>query len=94
MRFDSDKSFDELRDDLLADIGAQPAEITDLPALATRDWDAFAADEDGSRSSLTYVKPSSLMVVDDNPPLRKAALVLDNKLATLARRIASTGDAH
>ena len=44
MRFDSDKSFDELRDALLADIGVEPAQITGLPALAARDWDAFAAD--------------------------------------------------
>ncbi|WP_409430780.1 DUF302 domain-containing protein [Mycobacterium sp. SMC-16] len=158
MRFDSDKSFDELRDALLADIGVEPAQITGLPALAARDWDAFAADiqrqagpsdfmlmhlidhtgwlgtagverkalrvilgnpliaitmirhdltaalfapveilltdEDGGRSSLTYVKPSSLMVVDDNPPLRAAALILDDKLAALAEKVASTGDAH
>lgn len=157
VRFDSDKTFDELRDDLLADIGAEPAQITNLPALAERDWDAFAADvqhqagpsdfmlmhlidhslwlstagverkvlrvilgnpliaitmirhdltaglfapvevllteEDDNRSSLTYVKPSSLMVVDENPPLRAAALVLDEKLAALAEKVASTGDA-
>lgn len=157
MRFDSDKSFDELRDALLADIGAEPAQITDLQALADRDWNAFAADvqrqagpgdfmlmhlidhtgwlgtagverkalrvilgnpliaitmirhdltaalfapveilltdEDGGRSSLTYVKPSSLMVVDDNPPLRAAALILDDKLAALAEKVASPGDA-
>ena len=144
MRFDSDKTFDELRDDLLADIGAEPAQITGLRALADRDWNAFEADVqrqagpsdfmlmhlidhtswlstagvdrkalrvilgnpliaitmirhdltaglfapvevlltevDDNRSALTYVKPSSLMVVDDNPPLHAAALILDDKL--------------
>ncbi|GAA2414255.1 DUF302 domain-containing protein [Mycolicibacterium llatzerense] len=156
-RFDSDKTFDELRDDLLADIGTEPAQITDLRALADRDWNAFAADvqrqagpsdfmlmhlidhgswlpaagverkvlrvilgnpliaitmirhdltaglfapvevllteEADNRSALTYVKPSSLMVVEENPPLLAAALVLDDKLAALAKKIASTGDA-
>ena len=45
--------------------------------------------EDHNRSSLTYIKPSSLMVVDDNPPLRAAALALDEKLAALAARVAA-----
>jgi hypothetical protein len=35
-------------------------------------------------SSLIYVKPSSLMVVEDNPKLRSAAKELDAKLAELA----------
>lgn len=43
-------------------------------------------DEDGG-SSLTYVKPSSLMVVDDNPPLQSAAEALDAKLAALAAKV-------
>jgi uncharacterized protein (DUF302 family) len=158
VRFDSDKTFDDLRDALLADIGAEPARITDLSALAERNWDAFAADvqrqagpsdfmlmhlidhtvwlstaglerkalrvilgnpliaitmirhdltaglfapvemllteAEDNRSSLTYVKPSSLMVIEENPPLRAAALLLDAKLAALARKIASTGDTH
>ncbi|WP_020099719.1 DUF302 domain-containing protein [Mycobacterium sp. 360MFTsu5.1] len=157
MRFDSDKTFDELSADLLADIGTEPAQITDLQALADRDWNTFAADvqrqagpsdfmlmhlidhtrwlstagverkalrvilgnpliaitmirhdltaglfapvevllteADGNRSALTYVKPSSLMVVDDNPPLLAAALILDDKLAALAEKVSSTGDA-
>jgi uncharacterized protein (DUF302 family) len=154
VRFDSDKTFDELRDALLADIGAEPAQITDLQALADHDWDAFAADvrrqagpsdfmlmhlidhtlwlstagverkalrvilgnpliaitmirhdiaaalfapvellltdEPDNRSSLTYVQPSSLMVVEENPPLRAAALILDDKLAALAEKVSST----
>lgn len=43
--------------------------------------------EDDDRSSLTYVKPSSLIVVADNPPLLAAAQVLDDKLATLAAAV-------
>ncbi len=38
-------------------------------------------------SSLTYVKPSSLMVVEANPELLRAAEQLDAKLATLAARV-------
>jgi uncharacterized protein (DUF302 family) len=41
--------------------------------------------EDGS--SLIYVKPSSLMVVEDNPELRSAATELDAKLAALAVKV-------
>jgi len=43
-------------------------------------------DEPGG-SSLTYVKPSSLMVVEPNPPLRAAAEALDAKLAALAAKV-------
>lgn len=44
-------------------------------------------DEDGGRSSLTYVKPSSLMVVEPNPELLGAAEELDAKIAALATRV-------
>jgi len=44
-------------------------------------------EEDGGRSALTYVRPSSLMVVEPNPPLLEAALALDTKLAALAASI-------
>jgi uncharacterized protein (DUF302 family) len=47
-------------------------------------------DEGGDRSSLTYVKPSTLMVVEDNPKLLSAATELDAKLAALAAKV--TGD--
>jgi uncharacterized protein (DUF302 family) len=43
--------------------------------------------EDDNRSSLTYVQPSSLMVVEPNAPLLEAALDLDAKLAALAHSI-------
>jgi uncharacterized protein (DUF302 family) len=40
-------------------------------------------DVDGGGTALTYVRPSSLMVIEDNPPLLKAAEALDAKLAAL-----------
>lgn len=43
-------------------------------------------DEPGG-SSLTYVKPSSLMVYEDNPHLLSAAGELDAKLAALAAKV-------
>jgi uncharacterized protein (DUF302 family) len=46
-------------------------------------------EEDGGRSALTYVVPSSLMVVEPNEPLRAAALQLDAKLAALAAKVTS-----
>jgi uncharacterized protein (DUF302 family) len=46
-------------------------------------------DEGEGRSSLTYVKPSSLMVVEPNPELRSAAEELDAKLAALATKVTS-----
>ena len=45
------------------------------------------ADEGKGRSSLTYVKPSSLMVVEPNPELLSAAKELDAKLAALATKV-------
>jgi hypothetical protein len=36
---------------------------------------------------LTYVKPSSLMVVEPNPELLSAAQELDAKLAALAEKV-------
>ena len=46
-------------------------------------------DERDNRSSLTYVKPSSLMVVEHNPELLSAAEKLDAKLAALANKVTS-----
>jgi uncharacterized protein (DUF302 family) len=43
--------------------------------------------EAGGRSALTYVVPSSLMVVEPNEALREAALELDAKLAALAAAV-------
>ena len=46
-------------------------------------------DQGEARSSLTYVKPSSLMVVEPNPQLLSAAQELDAKLAALATKVTS-----
>ncbi|MCS3470890.1 hypothetical protein M2401_004648 [Pseudomonas sp. JUb42] len=57
---------------------------------------AFAAvellliEEEGDRSSLMYLKPSSLMVVEENQPLLEAATVLDRKLEALALKVANS----
>ncbi len=59
----------------------------DLTAGLFAPVELLILEEDHNRSSLTYVKPSSLMVVDDNPPLRAAALALDEKLAALAAKV-------
>lgn len=48
----------------------------------------LVADE-GAGSSLTYVRPSSLMVVEHNPELLCAARELDAKLAALAEKLTS-----
>jgi uncharacterized protein (DUF302 family) len=48
-------------------------------------------DEGDGGSSLTYVKPSSLMVVEPNPELRSAAEELDTKLAALAAKVTAAG---
>jgi uncharacterized protein (DUF302 family) len=44
-------------------------------------------EEDGDRCSLTYVRPSSLMVVEKNEPLSAAAEALDAKLWALAAKV-------
>jgi uncharacterized protein (DUF302 family) len=45
-------------------------------------------DADKTGTTLTWVRPSSLMLIEDNPPLRKAALVLDLKLDALVAEAA------
>jgi uncharacterized protein (DUF302 family) len=153
VRYDSARSYEELRTALLADIGEQPVPINDV-ATATGDWQSYRehveshvgpsgfmlfglidhgawitkagigrkvlrvilgnpliaitmlrhdveaglfapvelliADEGEGRSSLTYVKPSSLMVVVPNPELLSAAEQLDAKLAALAAKVTDT----
>lgn len=39
--------------------------------------------ENGRGTSIVYVRPSSLMVISDNPPLRQAAVALDEKFDAL-----------
>lgn len=43
--------------------------------------------DEGEGTSLTCVKPSSLMVVEPNHELLNAAVTLDAKLATLAAEV-------
>jgi len=47
------------------------------------------ADEPDGHSSLTYVRPSSLMVVEPNEELLSAAQALDAKLTALAAKVTS-----
>jgi uncharacterized protein (DUF302 family) len=49
--------------------------------------EVLVMNEGEGRSSLTYVKPSSLMVVHPNPELLSAAKELDGKLAALASTV-------
>jgi HxlR-like helix-turn-helix/Domain of unknown function DUF302 len=51
--------------------------------------EVLLVEEDDGHSSLTYVQPSSLMVVAPNPPLLAAAQQLDAKLAALAATVTS-----
>jgi uncharacterized protein (DUF302 family) len=46
-------------------------------------------EEDNNRSSLIYVRPSSLMVVEKNDALLEAAKELDSKLQGLAQKVTS-----
>jgi uncharacterized protein (DUF302 family) len=49
--------------------------------------EVLLVDEGDDGSSLTYVKPSTLMVVEENPELLSAATQLDTKLAELAAKV-------
>jgi uncharacterized protein (DUF302 family) len=151
VRYDSAKSYRELVDALLADIGEKPVPINEF-ATPTDSWDSYRRRvephvgpsgfmlfsvldhgawitkagidrkalrvilgnpliaitmlrhdvtaglfapvevllvDESEGSSLTYVKPSSLMVVESNPELLKAAVELDAKLASLATKVTS-----
>jgi uncharacterized protein (DUF302 family) len=39
--------------------------------------------ESGPGTTIAYVRPSSLMVIEENPPLREAAKALDEKFDVL-----------
>jgi uncharacterized protein (DUF302 family) len=47
-------------------------------------------DADRSGATVTYVQPSSLMVIENNTPLLTAAESLDSKLAALVVEVTST----
>lgn len=150
LRYDSTKSFDDLVDALLADVGHEPVQINDF-AVRFDSWESYErevqshvgpsgfmlfavlnhgawikkagidqkalrvvvgnpliaitmlrhdvtaglfapvelliTEEQNGRGALTYVVPSSLMVVEPNEPLRRAAVELDTKLAALAKSV-------
>ncbi len=152
LKFDSNKSFDEVLSSLLADVGEKPLPINEL-AARFETWDSFRkeieshvgpsgftlfasfnhgawikkigirrkalrliignpaiaitmlrhdltaglfapvelilVEEDHSHCSLTYVRPSSLMVVETNDALLAAARHLDAKLQALATKVTS-----
>jgi uncharacterized protein (DUF302 family) len=59
----------------------------DLTAGLFAPVELIVIEENQDRSSLTYVKPSSLMVVETNEPLLAAAEELDTKLQALAAKV-------
>ena len=59
----------------------------DLTAGLFAPVELILIEEDDNHSSLTYVRPSSLMVVEKNEPLLAAALQLDAKLQALAEKV-------
>jgi hypothetical protein len=61
----------------------------DLTAGLFAPVEMLLIDDGEGHSSLTYMKPSSLMVVEHNPELLSAAKELDAKLAALAAKVTS-----
>jgi len=59
----------------------------DLTAGLFAPVELILTEEDDGRSSLTYVRPSSLMVVEPNDALLAAARQLDAKLQAFAARV-------
>ena len=59
----------------------------DLTAGLFAPVELIVIEEDQDRSSLTYVRPSSLMVIEPNEPLLAAAKELDAKLHALAAKV-------
>lgn len=62
----------------------------DLTAGLFAPVELLLMEEEGNRSSLTYLLPSSLMVIEPNAPLLTAAQALDRKLQALAEQIVSS----
>ena len=50
--------------------------------------------EDGLGTTITYVRPSSLMVLGNNPPLMQAAVELDKKLDELISAVVASGESN
>jgi len=59
----------------------------DLTAGLFAPVELILIEEDDDQSSLTYVRPSSLMVVETNEPLLTAAKELDAKLQALVAKV-------
>jgi uncharacterized protein (DUF302 family) len=59
----------------------------DLTAGLFAPVELIVIEEDQDQSSLTYVRPSSLMAIDTNEPLLAAARELDAKLQALAAKV-------
>jgi hypothetical protein len=59
----------------------------DLTAGLFAPVELIVIEEDQDRSSVTYVRPSSLMVVETNEPLFAAAKELDTKLQALVAKV-------
>jgi uncharacterized protein (DUF302 family) len=153
LRFDSNKSFDEVLSSLLADVGDQPLPINEVTDNS-ESWDSYKkeieshvgpggfillaridhgawikkvgirrkvlrliignptiaitmlrhdltaglfapvelilVEEHDGHCSLTYLRPSSLMVVEKNDALLDAAKQLDSKLQALATKVTGT----
>jgi uncharacterized protein (DUF302 family) len=50
--------------------------------------------ESGAGTTVIYVRPSSLVVIEENAPLREAAEVLDAKLESLVAKATATPDSR
>ena len=61
----------------------------DVTAALFAPVELLITEEENGTSALTYVVPSSLMVVEPNEPLRAAASDLDAKLAALATKVST-----
>ena len=61
----------------------------DLSAGLFAPVELILIEEHDGRCSLTYVRPSSLMVVEKNDALLDAAKQLDSKLQALATKVTS-----
>lgn len=59
----------------------------DVTAALFAPVELLLVDEAGGASSLTYIRPSTLMAVEPNPALLDAAEALDAKLAVLAAKV-------
>jgi len=62
----------------------------DVTAALFAPVEVLVLDEPDNRSSVTYIRPSSLMVTEENPPLLDAARALDAKLDALVAKVVAS----